>query len=313
MGRSRRSDEFILDVARLRYDQRLSQTEIATRLQISESTVSRALKQAMDFGFVEVQISPYGRRDVELERALQRAFDLRHAVVVRGATASASLRTLGSAVAGALAELIVAGDVIGISDGKAAAAIANGIGRARTSDIDVVSLIGGIGAPEISTHSAEICRIMADSLNARVWQLPVPAVVEDREAAHSLRRIASVKAIFDLMERSTITLLGIGAMSPEASVFRYGMIDGRSLPLIEATGAVGSICARFFDRGGAPISTEVDERVMAMSFDALKRVPLRFGTAVGPEKLVAIRAAIHGGLINALGTDSDTAASLLDR
>ena len=47
--------------------ERLAIDTIARQLAVSESTISRALKAAMDLGFVEIQITPYAMRDFELE------------------------------------------------------------------------------------------------------------------------------------------------------------------------------------------------------------------------------------------------------
>eukprot|EP01037_Dinobryon_pediforme_P024615 gene24615-26459_t len=148
MARNRRDEEMILRIARMRYDQRLPQNEIARALALSESTVSRFLKAAMDLGFVEIQITPFGLRDFELERRLISRYGLDLAIVVQPRSSSVSTyEVLGRAVASALEERIGAGTVLGVSDGDTVAAVAAGIRRAKSSDVDVVSLIGGVGAP----------------------------------------------------------------------------------------------------------------------------------------------------------------------
>ena len=97
MARHRRDDETILRIAQMRYDQRLPQNEIARLLDISESTVSRALKAAMDLGFVEIQISPTGLRDFATERRLAQAYGLEFAVVVQPRSGGAQTGEIGRA------------------------------------------------------------------------------------------------------------------------------------------------------------------------------------------------------------------------
>jgi DNA-binding transcriptional regulator LsrR (DeoR family) len=312
MARPRRDDETILTVARMRYDQRLSQQEIARTLAISESTVSRTLKAALDLGFVEIQVAPRGWRDSALERRLAGRFGLALAVVVQPRdSGNATLQLIGRAVAGAIEARVRPGDVIGVSDGKSTAVVAASIRRAATSDVDVVSLIGGVGAPQIETHSAEVCRTLAAGLGARAWQLAVPAVVDDAASAQALMTSAGMRAVFDLIGRLSIAVVGVGAITADSTVFRHGVIDTSYLQRIAARGAVGSICARFYGADGRPVDSGFDDRTLSASLSDIAKAPLRLAVAQGGQKTAAIAAALRGGLVNALATDAPTAEALL--
>ncbi|MDR3497211.1 MAG: sugar-binding domain-containing protein [Ancalomicrobiaceae bacterium] len=312
MARNRRDEEMILRIARMRYDQRLPQNEIARLLTLSESTVSRFLKAAMDLGFVEIQITPFGLRDFELERRLIARYGLDLAIVVQPRASSVSTyEVLGRAVASAIEERIQPGAILGVSDGDTIAAVAAGIRRARSSDVDVVSLIGGVGAPQMPTHSSEVCRVLANGLGARAWQLPVPAVVDDVSAAKVLKETATIKSVFDLMHRMSIALVGIGSISPRATVFRHGVIDVSYIDTIRAKGAVGTICARFYGADGKNFPTEFDDRTLSVTLDELRRAPLRIGAAIGEAKAPAIGAALTGGILNGIALDAEAARALL--
>jgi len=75
---------------------------------------------------------------------------------------------------------------------------------------------------------------------------------------------------------------------------------------------VGEVLMRFFDAAGHPVSTPIDERVLAVSWQDFLQIPHRVAMAAGPAKLPALRAALSGGLFHALITDADTARCLLD-
>jgi DNA-binding transcriptional regulator LsrR (DeoR family) len=312
MARHRRDDETILKIAQMRYDQRMPQNEIARVLDVSESTVSRALKAAMDLGFVEIQISPTGLRDFALERRLGHAYGVDFAVVVQARSGGAPLpEVLGRAVARVIEEKLGNGSVIGVSDGDTVAAIAAATRRARSTDVDVVSLIGGVGAPQIASHSSEVCRTLALGLGARAWQLPVPAIVDSAEAAAHLLQTGMVGGVFELMTRVTIALVGIGTISPRATVFRHGVIPEENIGRIAAAGAVGTICGWFFGADGRLIPTDFDERTLSVPPKVLKAVPSRIGVVMNVAKVPALRAALLGGWINAVGLDVETAEELL--
>lgn len=313
MARARRDVEMILKVARMRYDQRQSPSEIAQSLSISESTVSRVLKAAMDLGFVEVQVTPSGWRDARLEDELIARFGLAAAIVVQRRDRAGFFGALPRALAADIENRLAPGTILGVSDGETVAAVASAIRRGRSADIDVVSMIGGMGSSQLNTYSTEIGRVFAAHIGGRAWQLPAPAVVEDAKAARALLGMGMVRTVFEKMAQASIALVGIGAMTPQAAVFSHGMIDSSEIEPITASGAVGSICARFYNRDGRPIASAFDDRTIAISLQDLARLDLRYGAALGLHKIDAIRAALRSGLLNALGTDVPTASALLER
>ena len=312
MPRPRRSEDTIVEIARLRYEQRLPQHEIARQMGLSEATISRALKAALDLGYVEISVAPKAFRDAALERELKQRIGLVTAIVVENRSSTAqTLETLGKATARVLDEVLKAGDVLGVSDGATVAAIAAAARRGPATDLDVVALVGGVGTPEHFTHSTEVCRRMAAGLGARAWQLPAPAILDDIGAARLLRETAAIKGVFAMMHRIAVAVVGVGAISESAMVFREGFIEAAELEKIRAQGAVGTICARFFGRDGQPVGTAFDDRTLSIGVDELKRAPIRIAAAISPSKALAMRAAIEGGIINAVATDAETARTLI--
>jgi DNA-binding transcriptional regulator LsrR (DeoR family) len=295
----------------MRYDQRLTPSEIAAALSISESTVSRVLKTAKDMGFVGVQVTPTGWRDIELEQRLAARFDLALAVVVHKTEWAGPFGALPRALSTEIEDRLAPGTIIGVSDGETVAAIAAALRRGRSQDIDVVSLIGGLGAAQVRTYSTEIGRVLATNLGGRAWQLPAPAVVESVEAARVVFGMGQVRSVFEKMDGVSIALVGVGAMTAQAAVFSHGMIDPAEIEAISARGAIGSICARFFDKRGAPVESAFNDRTIAITLPDLARVDLRVGAAMGAHKVPAIRAALGGHILNALATDVETAIALL--
>ena len=78
-----------------------------------------------------------------------------------------------------------------------------------------------------------------------------------------------------------------------------------------AAGAVGDVCQRFFDSAGNLVPSDLDDRVVGIDADTLRKVARRIGIAGGESKHTAIHAAISGGWVNVLITDTGTAAALL--
>ncbi len=57
----------------------------------------------------------------------------------------------------------------------------------------------------------------------------------------------------------------------------------------------------------------LDDRVVGIDADTLREIPRRIGIAGGESKHAAIHAAVTGGWVNVLITDTETAAALLQQ
>jgi DNA-binding transcriptional regulator LsrR (DeoR family) len=109
----------------------------------------------------------------------------------------------------------------------------------------------------------------------------------------------------------TMALAGIGSLPPSPLLRASGnAADLADQDRLHAAGAVGDICQRFFDSAGSLVPSDLDDRVVGIDADTLRRVPRRIGIAGGESKRTAIHAAVIGGWVNVLITDTGTAAAL---
>ena len=92
----------------------------------------------------------------------------------------------------------------------------------------------------------------------------------------------------------------------------FECISRAELDELLARGAVGDIALRYFDRDGHTVESEINDRIIGITLEQLKRGPRVVAVSGGPQKAPSIRAALRGGLIDVLVTDSVTAGRLLD-
>src|SRR6266403_3714735 len=78
----------IAQVARMYHEERRTQLEIATSLNVSQGTVCRFLKRAEKLGIVRTTISPPVGTFVDLEELLERKFGLSQVVIAQATNAS---------------------------------------------------------------------------------------------------------------------------------------------------------------------------------------------------------------------------------
>jgi DNA-binding transcriptional regulator LsrR (DeoR family) len=302
-------------VAHLYYNQDMTQPGIAAQLDLSQATVSRLLTRAKQEQIVRVTVNaPYGVY-AELEEQLQKRYGLKEAVVIDSVEHSDQLlRDIGSAAAYYLETTLRAGEVIGVSSWSATLlAMVDALQPlARASQIRVVQILGGLGNPSAEVYASRLVGRLANLVRGEAVLLPAPGIVGSPEAVPILLEDRYVRQTMALFDQVTIALVGIGTVEPSGLLASSGNIfSPEELSILRMAGAVGDICLRFFDATGTPVATPLNERVIGMNLDQLRRVKRAVGIAGGKQKLSAIRGALQGQFINVLITDHITAHDLL--
>jgi DNA-binding transcriptional regulator LsrR (DeoR family) len=303
-------------IARMYYDHGIRQKEITERLGIHQSTVSRLLEKAKKTNMVRISVATPPGIFAELEDALQKRFHLKEAVVVdTRSNEEDQVRELGAAAAFFVESTVKPNTIIGISSwSRALMAMGEALhpthcGRGGK----VVQLMGGVGAAETQYHATHVVQRIANLIGAEPVLLQAPGVVGSVQAQRVLSRDISVRQAADLFDKIDLALVGIGSMDPSpflvSSGNAFSNVERRE---IRNQGAVGDLCLRFFDEKGNPVKSALNKRVIGIELDTLKKVERVIGIAAGPEKVLAIFAALISGRLNTLITDRKTAKSLLD-
>jgi DNA-binding transcriptional regulator LsrR (DeoR family) len=302
-------------VARLYYERGLSQSAIAGQLELSQPTVSRLLKRAQAERIVRVVVTHPSGTHPDLEEGLQEGYGLREALVVETATGEeALLRDLGAAAAYYLETTIKRDDVVGLSSWSATllAMVDSMRVLPRPTGSRVVQILGGVGSPGAEVHAAHLTQRLAKIVGGEARLLPAPGVVGSAAARAVLFEDPFVREAMAQLDRVTVALVGIGAIEPSRLLAASGNVfSPRELDTLRRRGAVGDVCLRFFDAGGEPVRSDLDDRVISMTLEQLRKVERTVGIAGSRRKFEAILGALRGGWVNVLITDRVTAEKLL--
>ena len=299
------------------HEQSLRQPEIAERLHISQSRVSRLLKEAGALGIVRTVVVPPRGVFPALEEGIREKYDLLDVVVTEPASQDdgALLRALGGAGAAYLETALTGSEKVGISSWSStllATVDSLSGGPTRTAQ-EVVQVIGGVGNPSVQVNATRLTESLARSTGAMPRFLPAPGIVGSSGVRDALLSDDHIRELAAEWPKLTVVLAGIGSLQPSSLLKDSGNAVGQAdLDELRDAGAVGDVCLRFFDAEGQLIESTINDRVVGISSEELMRVPRRVGVAGGARKLEAIRAALLGGWINVLITDTETAQGLLD-
>jgi DNA-binding transcriptional regulator LsrR (DeoR family) len=313
-----RTDELrlISKVARLYYEHGLQQAEIGEFLSLSQATVSRLIKRAHEEKIVRTSVTTPNGVYTELEEALVQAYRIKDAIVADSAIDDDEvvLRDIGAAAAYYLENSLRSGEVIGISSWSATllAMVESMHFVPQVKNVKVVQILGGVGNPAAETHATRLVSRLAQLVHGETMFLPAPGILGSEDTQKALMEDPLIQASMKYFDQVTLALVGIGEIKPSSLLATSGNVfTGDELDGLREKGAVGDILVRFFDQDGRPIPSTLDERVVGMHLEQLKKVRRAVGIAGGKRKVEAIRAALRGKLINRLITDQFTAQKLI--
>jgi len=308
---------FISKIAYMYHEMGYKQSKIAAQLDISQASVSRLLKQAIEEGIVRITVTTPSGVYPKIEDAICKRYDLKAAIVVDCEYDNDEFIQdhIGSAAAYYLESTISKNEIIGISSWSATLlSMVNSMQPlSKATHAQVVQILGGVGNPSAEVYAARLTERLAKLVQGTPVYLPAPGVVQSAETRQAILQDHFVEQAVSLFDEITLALVGIGSIEPSKLLASSGNVFSvEELEYLRDAGAVGDISLRFFDEAGQPIQSPLNERVISISLEQLTKAQRTIGIAGGARKVNAIRSALKGGWINVLITDLRTAKSLLE-
>lgn len=307
--------QLMVTIARLYYEDGLTQQAIASHLKVSRVRVNRLLQRARHEGIVEIRIQDPMGTSHEMANELRTALGLADAVVAPTSSEDPAelADIIGERAARYLEQILADGDLVGLGWGQTVYRTVQNLAPAEERDLTVVPVTGGMGATDPPFRSNELAQAFADRFRARWVPLEAPFLVETLEARQVLSQQEMIRRVLELWDRLDVALVGVGAAIEQSPLLRTTHFSSQDIIELELHGVVGDICSRFFDRAGKPLATGFDRRLICAELEQLHRVPRVVAVAGGLRKVSAILAAAQAGHFNTLVTDRETASALLNR
>ncbi len=305
--------QLMVQVARMYYENNLTQEDIAQRLNLSRQKVSRMLIEARMHGIVKITIYDPNPSDPNLEEELKSRFGLHTVVLTSGENLEGDqLRAaIGLTASEYLQKVIRDDQTIGIGWGRTLFESVNLLRKNDVRRVSVIPLIGGVGDISPFFQVNELARRLAEAFTGTYRHLYAPAFIQDDRVLESLLKTQEITQVMELWKHMDLAIVGIGHVEFQeiSSMFFADHITPSTLEQLEAKGAVGDICARFFDLQGEKVYPVTG--VIGIDLDTLKNIPEVIAIAGGSEKGKAVLGALRGGFIKTLITDITTARAIL--
>jgi len=301
----------LVQVARLYYEENLSQQEIADRLGVSRSLIAQYLQRARDAGIVRIQIVDPDDACTDLAASLGKATGVRQVTVIPNPNGSHELafRAVASAAANFLSESLKDGDTLGLAWGRTTNLVVDFLRPPHARSIGLLPLMGESGHSGMHSQMNQLVMRAAEHLHATPHFLSLPMVVSSPALRDTLLKEAGICEVVDLWNRINLACVGIGVVPPVPGMVVY--IGEEHLPRLVEAGAVGDMCGIYYDREGRIIESGLENRMIAAGVDQLKAIDCLAAVACGADKAVAVLGALRTGLISTLFIDQDMAEQIL--
>lgn len=306
----------ILRVAKMYYEERMSQQDIAKNEEISIATVSRLLKRAEKMGFIKISIVQPFFSTADLESELKNKYNLKKVTVIPDLihNHNALIRDLNKVLLEDLNKLVKNGDTVGFAWGNTLTSLAQDANN-RTpfdkEDVQIVQLYGGITPLLHGSGSTEIVESMSRLFQADCYQICAPAYVDKKETADLLKNESQIKKILEKGKNCDVAVFSAGGLEKDGFVFTFGNLSEEDKELLENNKAVGDLCLHFLNKDGDLVSEEIDDRTVALTLDEINEIPEKLLLAYGKQKAPIIKAILNKHLVDRLYIDEELAKILL--
>lgn len=302
----------MIRVAYYYYKLGMTQSEIATKMNMSRQRVNRILKRALEEDVVQINIVDMDKYNIDLEDQLEKKFGLTQSVVVTPLDEASTISSLGVAGVEFLEGALNKGSILGVTWGKTVSEVAKKMPYNQDMEVSVVQLIGGLNIAYTEMQADEITRTIAKKLGGTAHILYAPAIVEYKETKEAFMADMNLIDIFSHMKKCNIMLVGIGELKEDTKLFKDDDFNKKFIQHLIRRGSVGDIGFRWFDKDGNVVENAYDDRTIGYDILKNKNDTKVVGISGGERKYEAILGALRGGYLDVLITDSNTAKKLIE-
>lgn len=312
MDRERKEQEFMSIIAYLYYYADMNQTEIADRLFLSRSTVSRLIKKARQSGVVELKINEPWERDLNMEDQIKMIFHIDRVRVLNCNSDFALdevLNILGQMVTFYINCNVQEHSVLGMSWGKTISHVNNSITTNQNIPFTIVPIMGSMTYPDSNPESLKLSQRFARAYGGRYFPLDAPLYASSKDHLRNLLMDQGIAEAIETARKADFILTSVGSIEGRSWDRVIGM---DKLTKLREIGCVGHIGGHFFDINGHEIDGIYKELHVGLSLDEIRGNRNVICIAACANKAEAVYGALQGKMINSLMITTPLALKLME-
>ncbi|MGZ2452789.1 MULTISPECIES: sugar-binding transcriptional regulator [Rhizobium] len=299
-----------LKAAFLYYNQKLTQNEVAAKLGVSRSTIVKLLDEALKRGEIQIWVKQ-AASELELASELEAALNLDEVIVTPPAKdVDGTARAVGQALGQFLSDTIPNNATIGVGWGRTLSAALSSFRPLRREGVKIVSLLGGTVEAQ-HENPIDFTWQLANQLGAQCFLLMAPLLVDSPDTKERLIEKCGLNRIMKLSADLDIALVSVGDIGTHSTSLSVASLAPEELETLISEGAMCDVLCNFLDRDGRTVDHPVNDRVMSVDLDTVRRARHVVIASGGEQRAAAILAAIRRIGCNTLVTDESAARQML--
>ncbi|KFF66038.1 sugar-binding transcriptional regulator [Pectobacterium brasiliense] len=306
--------ELLTEIAVAYYENQQTQEEIASRFGISRIKVGRLLKRARAEGIVEINVRYHPVFSSQLEQQFIKSFGIKRALIaIDHHDEDEQRQQVASLVSTYLSSILKNGMSVAVGQGRNVAAVASHVGVFPERHCKFICGIGGTQRDGELIDADHISRHLARKFNATSETLYAPAYVENSALKSSFMQNRLINDTLERASKADIALVGLGDMNENSFMVQLGWFTSQEIITArQDEGVVGDIAGyAFLDIQGRPVDTVMNDRVIGLSLDQLRKIPYVIAIASENTKATAILAALRSGIVDVIATSASNARTVL--
>lgn len=295
------------EAARMYYLHQQSKLEIADKLGVNRFRVARLLERAHTSGLVHIEIRDPHEVDVALSEQLAKALGIKRALVLSTATGDKK-QQVGALAARYLADTVRSGTSVGLAWSRSTEALVKQL--VGLPHCTIVQICGVIAHAAGEAHSADLVRRAAAAVGGDSVLFHAPLVVDEPAITTALRRNSSIAQALGAWDHLDVAVIAIGMWVPGKSTV-HDALSPAEQAMFAARGAVAETAGLLLNRDGEAVTDGLQQRVIAVSEQQLRRAGDVVALACDEQRVPAIKALAASGLVRTLVTYRALAETIL--
>lgn len=304
--------KMLAKIARMYYEEEMTQEAIARKLNMSRSLVSKQLTKARDKGVVKITIRDELKRPFqELENYIKKVFGLSTVIIIAG-DQETSRHEIALETGRYLTMRLADVTTVAVSAGRMLREVADNISVSKSYfHAKFVPMAGGLSEEYSRLEANSISEALAMKYGAKSMRMHAPIMVDSVDAKEVLQRQYFIKNVLDAARSADIALAGIG------STFRYAEVKEAYLhgydesDILDTNIVKGDIVYNYFDKNGKLYDCNWNRRLIGLNLEEIRNIPEVICAASEIEKAESIYIAAKYNLIHTLITNETMAQRLL--
>ena len=304
--------QLLVDIARMYYFENLSQQQIADALHMSRSNVSLLLKSCLENHVIEIKINDTISMAHDVASQIKSRFGLQTVLIAKTySRANQTMTSVARLAAHFVRGIVRNGMLIGYTNDAIMRTLTDVLYLPDFSKVNTIQMLGGLYSTSQDSDGQSLAREFQTKFNGISYVLQAPAMVKSTKLKQTLLEEPVIKEVFQHFSSIDVALTSIEKRVPLFGLPSNDYLSETDSLQLSELGAICRFCGHYLDRDGIPCGASINDRVIAIGLEALRKIPVTVGIAYGVTHSPAVLSCLRAGYINTLIVDEALAKTLV--